>query len=220
MGALDLFFWLLLFTGTWALWLLVYSKGITYEESPLLTTIFFGISCIAHFVLFADLLISYLEGVDFGLYFLIAFVVLLGLNVAAYAFFQRWYSEVFLQQSAQELKRAYFGLWSKQWEIVFQQVSFLTLWLLVQKLYFSNVVLTTLVVTVVFSVLHLPLLVFLRRFFAWYYTVASILGALLFCMLLFYVPNGIVYTLCVQSLFYTGTVWFFWKKQKQFPVIR
>ena len=219
MDALDLFFWLLLFTGTWALWLLVYSKGITYEKSPLLTTMFFGISCIAHFVLFPDLLISYLEGREYGLYFLIAFVVLLGLNVVAYSFFQRWYSVVSLQQSAQELKKAYFSL-SKQWEIVFQQVSFLTLWLLVQKLYFSNVVLTTLVVTVIFSVLHLPLLVFLRRFFAWYYTVASILGALLFCLLLFYVPNGIVYTLCVHSLFYTGTVWFFWKRQKQFPVIR
>lgn len=208
------FVWLILYAATWLLWYFAIHKGWTYENSPVFAPLFFLGSGAAHFWFFSKILLSYFNFLTV-IVFLLALAVILLANWFVYSYFHKHFSK-----TQDSWKMNYVGAWSKQWEIFFQQISFAVLFSVIGSIFARGPFISISVTAVVFFVLHLPALYFLSRFFAWYYSLFAIFGAILFAICLQYLPFGVVFAYILHSIFYTITVGIFWKRQCRFPVIR
>ncbi len=100
-------------------------------------------------------------------------------------------------------------LFSKSFDILFQQTMVVILTLLLLKNKFSILEIIFLF-AFIFGSIHLGQYVYSGKFFGTYYLIFSMVSAIIFPILILKVNYGFVYTYSIHWLFYTLSGVFFW----------
>jgi len=99
---------------------------------------------------------------------------------------------------------------SKSFEILFQQVMFVSLAIFLHK-HIPGLLLLFGILIVVYVVAHLPILKFFKKVvFGWYFTCASALAAVVFSFLILFAPDGPFLSYGLHWLFYLVSAAFLW----------
>jgi hypothetical protein len=179
-------------------------KGVTYLTNPLLTSCLFLSFSALVMILFRPWLEPLAGSVTAPSVMVLLTAVVL--TVAVYAVVPQWLDrpDELIARHPEEfyLPMQYRYLLPKSFEILFQQliIVLLTLRLAATGLPLTGVVLAFLGC---FALLHLPMLLLVRRRVGLAYNLASVTLAAVFPVLILHVPSGVVYSYAVHWFFYT-----------------
>jgi|SRR3989344_3473729 len=203
--------WALLWGLSWGFFLLYIYKRIDYIKHFIWTALYFLATAIITSFIFSDYIVRIFEN-----FTPIPFLVLVGvlvIHVFLYFYipkhlkepedyFQRYPKRQYLTLDKRRLV-------SKSMDILAQQLFVVLLVLFLQDagLSFKQIILSF---ALVFGIVHLPLIFLERGWPSWYFTIGSILSAILFPILIIKVHYGFVYSYIVHWIFYTFTAVGFW----------
>ncbi len=199
--------WLLLWFGGWYGWVKMLKRGMNYITSYRITTLYFIFLSFISWRLYHGHLSAFFSSLPakvMPIYFLIFFFVLL---VSIYFFSHRIFDKTLL---ASQFNRKIFAatmdyrfLFAKSFDILFQQISFLILVLLLKDVVVGT---GTIVIFsgLIFGIVHLPLLILRHHVLVPYFVIASFFAGIIFSFLIVTLPYGFIYAYCLHWSFYIG----------------
>jgi hypothetical protein len=202
---INFLIWLAVYAVAWIVWQESIKRGKDYRTAPYYATVYFLAACLIHYLLFPEIFQAYFTGTKlFALY-----AVIIGSLVANWLVHAQ-YHKSFTKPGQPKPHKLGTGIWSKHFEILFQQISFLVLAYLVSAntTYPTAIYLTA----AIFFVLHLPVLYFISKPWALYYSGFSIVGGLMFAYILHACVYGLAVNYLIHTLFYAVTAGVVWKR--------
>jgi len=208
----NLVVWALLWGLSWGFFFLYLSKRIDYVKHFIWTGTYFLLVAVITAFVFQDYIVRALSD------FTIAPLIVLGfatiLHVLLYVFIHKYLQEP-KDYFVRYPKRQYLQvdlrrLFSKSMDILSQQVFVLLLIMFLQDagLTTGQIIITF---AVIFGMIHAPLILIERgTWSSWYFTIFSILSAIIFPILIIKIQYGFVYSYIVHWIFYTFTAVGFW----------
>lgn len=202
----DIGAWLFLWCCCWGLFYVLLAHGINYITDPIFTTAYFTAATCVVLALHKDLLAGRLRGLGFAPPLLAGLVVSLG--AAVYLLFPAFLPPpTALIRKNPDMFFLYLDLrylFSKLFDILFQQVLLFLLVFLLRRREFS-VARICAICCAVFGAAHLYLIRRNGLAMGGYFLVAAIAAGLLFPYLLIRCRRGLVYTFSLHLLFYIAT---------------
>ena len=201
-------FWLAVWVGVFYL----ISKGTDYINHPFVFAIYFLIFSFPPLYFYRRQLIPLLD--NFSIFPFIALFFVLVVTVFSY-----YISKKYLQLPKKMIKKYpnslflhmdYWYVLPKSFEIFFQQSLIIVLVILLSD-YGLNIWWIILSFSVLFGVMHAPMIKSEGILIGSYFTVASILSALLFPPLILFVHYGFVYSYAIHWFVYSFSPVMFWK---------
>src|SRR3989344_1129878 len=208
----NLLVWALLWGLSWGFFLLYLFKRIDYIKYFIWTSIYFLSIAVATLLIFRDYMVRILQN-----FTPLPFIVLTGvitIGTFLYFYIPKHFGEP-IDYFQKHPKRQYFvinpkRLFSKSAELLFQQVFIVLLVLFLQDAGLT-IGQTIIAFAVIFGLAHIPLILIERGAWpSWYFTVFSILSAIVFPVLILKVQYGFIYSYIVHWTFYTFTAVGFW----------
>lgn len=209
----NILIWTTIWIVSWGIFfLLMHKKKLDYVKNFLLTGIYFlSVSSIISLV-FKDYISRILQN------FTITPLIILGATLIAhiilYIYIPQYLNEPkeYFEKypERQYLKIDYRRLVSKSTDILAQQIFVVLLVLFLQDV---GLTLNQIIITfaVIFGLVHAPLILVERGTWpSWYFTLFSVLSAIIFPTLILEVQYGFIYSYIVHWLFYTLTAIGFW----------
>ncbi|MCA9726495.1 MAG: hypothetical protein KC729_02365 [Candidatus Eisenbacteria bacterium] len=196
-----------------AIFVLLVRRGVTYVDYYGVTAIYFALATVAVAVPFRHVLLPLAHQLRPIHAVLLAIVV--GLHVWVY----RWLPRRIPRPEA--LIRAYPHVYwlrldprynvSKPFEILFQQVLFIALVLILAGTGWNRLVWNGALI-VMFGALHVPIIPMVGRYFGLYYLWSSMVAALVFPAVILAAPDGFVYAYLLHWLYYLASSIYFWMR--------
>lgn len=213
---IDVVIWVLLWLVGFGLFNFLRKRGMTYTAKPWLVA--------GYFMVFTGIALIYFYKKLFSLnFFFSRTAVLVLLLTYLIAFLTYYFSHKYLSKPnrlIEKYKDQYFirmdyrYLVSKSFDIFFQQtlVAVLVILLLLQGLALLEIIL---IFVFIFGIIHVINIPVAGKLFGIYYFIASIIGALLFPILILNVDGGLLYSYALHFFFYTISAVFFWVYAKK-----
>ncbi len=207
----DLIYWIIFWLLGWGIFFLLWKKYLHYILHPFLVALHFLLFTILSIILFKKELIPLVDGftiVPFALLFLVIMITI-GVYFLSHSYLTR--PTKLIEKYPREffLAMDYRYMFSKSFEILFQQVMVVILVLLLWEEGLNIVSICALFATV-FGIVHIPLIRTEGWFFGCFFTVSSALSGILFPPLILKVHYGFVYTYTIHWVYYTVSGVFFW----------
>ena len=208
---IDILVWVLLWITTYGLLYFITKTGITYNKRYGRLILFFLFFTFLTSLYFGDILL----GVDGKLTLtpILILILVYILTIFVYSI-----SHKYLQPPTRLIekyphqyfiKMDYRYIISKSFDILFQQVMIviMVMWLSQQNHSLSEIILYF---VLLFGLVHVFALFPAGKIFGTYYLIASLIGAVIFPMLILKVNYGFVYSFVIHVSFYSISSVFFW----------
>ncbi len=213
----NIIIWIILWSLGWLGFLLLNRKGIDYINKFYISMIYFlSLSILVLAIYWKDF--SELVKIEFSIIPFLFVPLLLIINILTYNYIRNNLTKPskLINENPQlfflKLDNKYLA--SKFFEILFQQILIVLLIIWLSKLEFS--ILGIIVYfTVLFGLGHLYLIYSIGKLFGTIFTIASIFSAIIFPILIVYVPWGFIYSYFIHWMFYISAGLFFWKREHQ-----
>lgn len=179
-------------------------RGIDHLKRVQITSLYFLFFSLVSFFIFKPDIIRLVPNIS------IAAVIALGLYYLVTIAIHYWitnklqYPKEFIRQNPY----LYFApldwrhIVSNSFIILFQQVLIVAIISIMQKIDLSVVNIIFILIVLSFIV-HIPLTKKLGKFWGWYFAIFSMIAAVLYPILILYVPDGVVYAFIIQSVYYS-----------------
>lgn len=189
------------------LWIIVkgifyrfFERGESYVKNPLRTSIYFlGASCVVY-LLFSSEVVPFLSTITFK-----SRIILLFFLLGAFLYYKLFDAYLHLRGVKRhhlllaQISQKY--LFSKLFDVLFQQLEIIVLVSLLQSLNVSfNVIVC--IFAILFSLLHIPLIKLKGRNFGIYFTLSAVISAFVFPYYILFVPGGVLYSFMIHITFY------------------
>jgi hypothetical protein len=202
--------WLILYFIPWGIWELVKKKHDKhYITSPLYSFFYFIIWSGLAILLYWDLLSALKFSVSFCLVTLFILIWLVTIHI--YNFIPKFYKRPdYLIKKYKNFKYLHMSkkfLWSKNGDLIFQQVMFAAMIIFVNQ--YISLVYIIILFTFIFVIMHSVLSRF-GKLITVYYLWASITAGILFPIFIITLENGIIYSYLVHFIFYTMSATLAW----------
>ncbi len=210
-AVLDIGIWIGLWVVTFGTFALLRKKGISYNKNYGWTILYFLIFTTISCLYFKDILVDVTA--KFTIVPLIILVFIYILTVVIYYFSHKYLkkpAKLIEKYSDQHfIKMDYKYLFSKLFDILFQQVMITVLVLWLSKEFFS---MTQIIIyfILLFGIVHLIGISIAGKIFGTYYLIMSLIGAVIFPILILNVNYGFVYNFIIHFLFYSISSLLFW----------
>lgn len=213
----DLIVWVLLWVITFGLLYFITKRGVTYNKRYGWLILFFLFFTFIAGSYFRDTLIK-VDG-KFTFVPILVFVLVYMITICVY-----YLSHKYLQRPTQLIEKYHHQhfikmdfryLVSKSFDILFQQVMIvvMVMWLSQQNYSLRDIILYFLLL---FGLVHLFALFPAGKIFGTYYLISSLIGAVIFPILILKVNYGFVYSYIVHFFFYSISSVFFWLFAEKF----
>ena len=212
---LEILLWAVLWLIGFGIFFYLNKKGITYTSFYFATAGYFLITTLLLILPFKNLLLPVLQGFTLTPLVLLglAFIVEILVYFLAHKFLKKPVRFIREHPSQYFLKMDYRYLFSKSFEILFQQM-LIILFVLILNEYSFRLFQIMILFSIFFSLIHLPLLKMARKSFGLLYVVSSFLSGFIFPPLILTVHYGFVYSYMIHWIFYTSLGVFFWVYKK------
>lgn len=212
---IDIIIWVSFWLIVWGGYFYLIRRRINYISRPVITSAYFLIFSLPAIYVSKELLIPLLKAFSI-IPFVVLFFVLVG-TVVSYHFSKKHLQPptklIEKYPNASFLRMDYRYVISKSCEIFFQQVMIVIFVLLLIDYGLSiwQIILTFLVF---FGVVHVPLIKLEGKVMGYFFTLSSLVSALVFPPLILLFNYGFVYSYTVHWAFYTFSAVLFWKYWK------
>jgi len=211
----NLIIWILLWSLGWFGFFLLNKKEIDYINKFYISIVyFFSLSIFIVAIYWKEF--AKLIDIEFSIVPFLFIPLLIIVNILAYNYMRNNLKKP--NQLIKENPQAFFlkldnkYLASKSFEILFQQILIVLLIIWLSKLGFSimGIIISF---AILFGLGHLYLFYSLGKLFGAIFTVSSIFSAIIFTILIIYVPWGFIYSFFIHWMFYISAGFFFWKRK-------
>ena len=210
--------WMAAWVGVGTIFVLLVRRGVNYLDRYPLTALYFLLATVVVAAPFRGLLVPLLH--ELRPIHAVLFAIVLGLHVLVY----RWLPRRMARPEA--LIRAHPHIYwlrmdqrynvSKPVEILFQQILFVSLVLLLERSSMPRIGWNLLLIAL-FASLHIPIIALVGRYFGLYYLGSSLVAAVLFPAVILSRPDGFVYSYLLHWLYYLASAVFFWMRRTGRP---
>lgn len=216
-----IFGWIALWLGSWYGWIFFVKKGLHYIKTYRIAAGYFTFLSIIVWMFYRNHLFTFFSHLQikiFPFYFLsLFFIGVFGIYHYSHKIFGRGLLSSHIERKILTATMDYRFLIAKSFDILFQQILFLSLLVSLKGLLVQNS-LIILICGVIFGTVHLPLLVIKHNALAIYFVIFSFFAGILFSYLILFLPYGFIYAYILHWSFYIFigvviNIWFMKKKK-------
>ena len=197
--------WLVIWGVSWFLWIYLLKRGINYVDSFRFTIFYFCSFSILAWIVFNNYLQAFFFRMPIKLLPFIGLILFFVVTTIVYTHAKRILSKELISSHKKSLiffaTMDYLFLFSKSFDIFFQQLLFLTL-VLIFRVSFGNSANIVLFCAVLFGAIHLPLFITKHNILAPYFVIASFFAGGIFSWLILSFPYGFIYSYIFHWMFY------------------
>jgi len=213
----NLIIWIILWSLGWFGFFLLNKKGIDYINKFYISIVYFVSLSILIVVIYWKEFIKLIT-VEFSIIPFLFIPLLFITNIVAYHYIRNNLKKPnqFIKENPQvfflKLDNKYLA--SKSFEILFQQILIvlLILWLSQLGISIFGIIISF---AILFGLGHYYLIYSIGKLFGTIFTVSSIFSAIIFPILIIYVPWGFIYSYFIHWMFYISAGFFFWRRKWQ-----
>jgi len=208
---INLLVWIFLWIFAFGAFFLLRKKGVNYIRFYVVTSLLFLMFTFVSIFLFRNILFPVLK--EFTIIPFTFLVLMFIIAILVYHFFNKHVKkpELLMKSNPDQyfLLMDYKYLFSKSFDILFQQTQILILVMLLFNSGFSLVKIV-IIFSVLFGLVHVFNIPLAGKRFGWYYVLASFLAGILFPLLIINFDYGFVYSYILHWVFYLVSAILFW----------